>query len=527
MSKFFVFTFLLFIISCSSTNSEQVENHKIIQIDPIETIDTVQIDSIENIGIVQTQNEEKLSERNVNVECILHENKNTISCKAKSYSQNAVLKWSSNVTSKTMSGTSNFNFQIETPNPRAVITLEVCQGDTCDKTTSEIDMSFIEFTKKSPDQISDTNKNTLLRDSFFNEYECANNSKNNFSKFYPIRLIEEIEPMGKLNAGSGHVTPTDHLYIKRNPDAISEDNKYFILSPSSGHIVRITRQENDQYLYGEYSGQENDYSVVPDHRILIMHSCNLMTVFIHLGELHPTIIERTGKINLGDSWSASDLNSAIKLNTGDPIARFGDNILDWSVHDSNMILDGFLNPERYRQAEPWKIHTVDPFQYFNSDDKELLLSKVKRIKEPLSGKIDYDIEGKIIGNWFLEGTDYLDENKLESDYWAGHLAIGYHHIYPDHQILSVGRNIGIDENIYNKAWGVFRLEGPDIATIGKVSNEIEYKMYSDSGNILGDDLLGRLLISHLGNRSLQVEVFSVNSNNNVLKFTDNSKIYIR
>ena len=88
-------------------------------------------------------------------------------------------------------------------------------------------------------------------------------------------------------------------------------------------------------------------------------------------------------------------------------------------------------------------------------------------------------------------------------------------------------DIGIDENIYNKSWGVFRLEGPDITTIGKISNEIEYKMYSGSGNILGDDLLGRLLIRHLGNRSLQVEVFTVNSNDNVLKFTDNSKIYTR
>ena len=516
MLKFFVFTFLLFIISCSSANSEQVENHKIIQINPIE-----------NINIVQTQNEGNLSGKNVNLECILDENKNTISCEANSYPQNSVLNWSANVTSKTMSGTSDFNFQIETSNPRAVITLEVCQGDTCDKTISEIDMSFIGFAKKPSGQISDTNKNTLQRDLFFNEYDCVNNNNKSFEKFYPIRLIEEIEPMGKLNAGSGHVTPTDHLYIKRNPDAISEDNNHFILSPSSGHIVRITRQGNDQYLYGEYSEQQNDYSLVPDHRILIMHSCNLMTIFIHLGELHPTIIERTGKINLGDSWSASDLNSAIKLNTGDPIAKFGDNVLDWSVHDSNMILEGFLNPERYRQAEPWKIHTVDPFQYFDSDDKELLLSKVKRIKEPLAGKIDYDIEGKIIGNWFLEGTDYLDENKLQSDYWAGHLAIGYHHIYPDHQILSVGRNIGIDENIYNKSWGVFRLEGPDITTIGKISNEIEYKMYSGSGNILGDDLLGRLLIRHLGNRSLQVEVFTVNSNDNVLKFTDNSKIYTR
>ena len=192
-----------------------------------------------------------------------------------------------------------------------------------------------------------------------------------------------------------------------------------------------------------------------------------------------------------------------------------------------MILDGFLNPERYQQAEPWKIHTVDPFQYFEYDEKELLLSKVKRIEEPLSGQIDYDIEGKIIGNWFLEGTDYLDEYKFESDYWAGHLALGYHHIYPDYQILSVGQNIGFDENIYNKARGVFRLEGPDIATIGKVSNNIEYKMYSGSGSIMGDDLLGKLLIRHLGNRSIQIEAFSANSKNTVLKFTDNSKIYIR
>ncbi len=48
--------------------------------------------------------------------------------------------------------------------------------------------------------------------------------------------------------------------------------------------------------------------------------------------------------------------------------------------------------------------TVDTFDYFDEPVKSQLLAKSLRIALPVGGKIDYDIDGKLIGNWFREGS---------------------------------------------------------------------------------------------------------------------------
>ncbi|MCH8908147.1 MAG: hypothetical protein IH840_13745 [Candidatus Heimdallarchaeota archaeon] len=41
-----------------------------------------------------------------------------------------------------------------------------------------------------------------------------------------------------------------------------------------------------------------------------------------------------------------------------------------------------------------------------------MLEKNPRTVEPFGGKIDYDIDGRLIGNWYLQGFDFTryDEN---------------------------------------------------------------------------------------------------------------------
>ena len=75
------------------------------------------------------------------------------------------------------------------------------------------------------------------------------------------------------------------------------------------------------------------------------------------------------------------------------IGYIGGHALDFGVYDWEVSLPGLINPEAYTSREPWKIHTVDPFQYYPKEIRDELLSKMIRSVEPRAGKIDYDVDG--------------------------------------------------------------------------------------------------------------------------------------
>ncbi len=54
---------------------------------------------------------------------------------------------------------------------------------------------------------------------------------------------------------------------------------------------------------------------------------------------------------------------------------------------------------------------MDPFAYFEEPLRTHLLEKNLRAAEPRGGRVDFDIDGRLVGNWFLEGTKGDDEQK--------------------------------------------------------------------------------------------------------------------
>ena len=330
--------------------------------------------------------------------------------------------------------------------------------------------------------------------------------------------------MGKMAAS--HVTPTDHLYIERDP--LSGPDQDYVRAPADGKIVEIERWLNDRELPWDSS------QYVPDYRVIIMHTCDLFTIFIHLGELAPEIEEQTGEIHPGEQWF-SQRSGAVDIKAGDPIARFGVTSLDWSVHDGSVELSGFVVPVHY-DREPWKIHTVDPFQYYSDPLKTELMAKVPRVVSPVAGKIDYDIEGKIVGNWFLEGTDDYGGNIAPGssvDYWTGHLAIAYGYIDPSQIRISIGFVTGIeDEALCNTCFGAYGVRGnqPDPATVGPEKGLVKYELMSRVGpnhEQVGAVSLGTFLVRHHGDRTLEVEVIPGKTPDEVSNFSDASLIYHR
>ena len=215
---------------------------------------------------------------------------------------------------------------------------------------------------------------------------------------------------------------------------------------------------------------------------------------------------------------------------------------DFSVHDYEVTLPGFLLPERYT-GEAWKVHTMDPFDYYDEPLRSKLIAKSTRKVEPFGGKIDYDIDGRLSGNWFLDGTvDYSGNVPAGThEYWSGHLAIAYDPIDPAQVRISIGADVGIDTDICRVCNGVYAVRGnaPDPAGVGPDDGVVSYVLvgmvHADQGTgtslfrsrtlPVESQVLGTLLVQLMDDRTLRFEVFPGQAS--APGFTDAASIYRR
>ena len=237
----------------------------------------------------------------------------------------------------------------------------------------------------------------------------------------PLALddLQKILPMGMMS--SVHITPTDHQYWHTlNFNGPSEDtintDRFKIHAPADGFVVEI----------GKVFDQEN-------YRIIIEHSCNFYTIFIHIDKLAEKLLKEMknpdGSLKLQE-WPR------IPVKEGEVIGSIGIGKFDFSVVDESVTLQGFANPKTY-EAEVWKIHTADTFDYYSEPLRSKLLAKNVKASEPFGGKIDYDIPGKLIGSWFRENTNGY-KGLGNENYWTSHLSIAYDILDPNQIVVSIG-----------------------------------------------------------------------------------------
>jgi len=318
--------------------------------------------------------------------------------------------------------------------------------------------------------------------------------------FSPVdeNRITSVTPLGRMDGS--HVTPTDHGYINT-----VEGTTESVRTPAAGEIVDI----------GAFP-RPNDF------RVTIWHSCTVSTIYIHLTDLAPEIVAHVGDLQPGDNWFA-DASNPLYLAAGQAIGTMSRSV-DFSVHDTNVILSGFVTPSLY-YGEAWKIHTVDLYDYFVEPLRTVLRGKSERTVAPIGGKIDHDIDGRLVGNWFLEGTGgYSGES---GDYWLSHLAIAYDHVNPDLIRVSVPSS-GIDDSaVCNTCFNVYGVKGntPDPADVTPASGVIKYEL-EGRGYYVGQSL-GVFLVQMLGDRRIKVEVYPGKTSSEVSGFTEAANIYER
>ncbi|MFC1920444.1 hypothetical protein ACFLYQ_01820 [Chloroflexota bacterium] len=336
--------------------------------------------------------------------------------------------------------------------------------------------------------------------------------------------LSHIFPMGLMSGA--HVTPVDHQYYYW-ADLDVPLERYPVYSPADGYIINV------QYL--------ND-----DYIVFIEHSCDVQTEFIHLEKLVGPLADIDGTVSWHSGWRGH-----VPVKAGEMIALDGGtNGFDFSVHDYSMTLPGFIKPESY-VAEPWKTHTADPYDFFTEPVRSKLLEKNARQVEPLGGKIDYDIFGRLIGNWFEEGTNGyagvaqpsgLIAPDQQVGYWNTHLAVAPDPIDPSAIIVSMGWFEGRTaqyavNNLYVRPedvlveTGIVKYElvdwgyvyGEDDEPWGgitrQVENGIRLKTYTNTHGVA--------LFQLLDEGHLKMEVFSDMTPDEVSDFTGNAKIYVR
>lgn len=336
--------------------------------------------------------------------------------------------------------------------------------------------------------------------------------------FAPMRVedISFIIPLGQM--AGGHVTPTDHGYYHTfgwKPHELNPATFKDVLAPADGVVTSI----------GLVGGRLGDY------RIVLHHTCTFSSIYIHVRELSPKILQATGEIT-------DHAYPLIPVKAGEVIGRAPG--FDFSVHNDEVVLKGFVVPQHY-DVESWKVHTVDMFDPFRQPLKSQLLKRNVRQAEPQGGKIDYDVDGRLVGNWFEEKTGGYRGGGYggAEPYWSTHLSIVYNHLDPSLIMISIGNMEGKPQQFAVKD------NAPDPASVSVSSGLIKYELVdfdylTDEGRswdrtsfakiskaVPFGQVAGVVLVQMIEDRKITFEAFPGKTAAEIEGFTEKAKIYER
>src|SRR3989344_3431853 len=271
--------------------------------------------------------------------------------------------------------------------------------------------------------------------------------------------IKLITPMGRVQ--DSHVTPTDHQYIipkgtKGGSIVTDEPKKYEIKAPTDGFIVNVELFKEPVESAYRKEPYANNYLVVFEY------SCEFYVRLIHIDTLSDKV---NSQIKFDDPNSQHPYaNPRIAVSEGEVIGTVGPHSFDFQIMDTTKKDENIINPEN---IDPWTSVTVDTFDYLTDSLKNELLPKNLRTKAPLGGKVGYDKEGTLLGNWFKVGRD----PNMRDEYWTQNLSVVYDHIDESQIRVSLG-----DFASFSKAFGV-KGKSPDPKDVTKDSGAVKYELY--------------------------------------------------
>tara|TARA_Y100001960_G_scaffold164708_1_gene172939 strand:+ start:261 stop:2249 length:1989 start_codon:yes stop_codon:yes gene_type:complete len=471
-------------------------------------------------------------QNNIEISCDLDENQKKILCESNVFNDDGEITWSSNIAGWTHSKT----YEIELNKDyqfikEARIELEKCNGSKCQSVHTTINTESLKPEMSQPEISKDNHQHVKENNRFRG---CSGSGEVTF-EHSPMRFedFSTIKPYGAVSGA--HVTPIDHMYFAMADRSLGRDS-YEVRAIQDGVIYDLSPRDINVDT-GEAKERE--------WRMDIAHTCTFHSYFDLLTSVHPDILEEWEPTQGGENgpWDG------IPIKSGQVVGRIGGQTLDFGVYDYEKVLTGFIYPEHY-EREPWKIHTVDPFPYFPEEIREILLERNLRKVEPLSGKIDHDIDGTLSGNWFELNTNWYG-GVNPSKYWSGHLSIAPDYIDPDVWIFATGYWPGATDG---SGAADFLIVEPKIkpdkveVTDGIIKYDLGHSIYcfiDEPTNCMNrPDGSGRLFAKHrkenvhssyegvvllqmLEDRLLKAEVFPGKTSDEIENFTSKATVYER
>lgn len=290
--------------------------------------------------------------------------------------------------------------------------------------------------------------------------------------------LTHIVPIGNMGPWA-HTLPTDHAYLYHHLGSGSFE-PIPVLAPAAGTIENTYPGVNGEVkVWVRVNGQFTYYF---DHIVL-----------------------------------APGLAPGSRVDAGGVLGTSGGAALDFAVRDMGFTV-GFIVPARYGLDT---VHARSPLQYFTEPLRSQYYARVQREGAELDGRLSYDLDGTLSGNWFAEDLPVASSSTNDISVGSRQLAFARDVRHPDRQRVSIG-GFG-----FTGVYGV-PVDAPDFAAVSPATGVVVYRLLEtgEPAGPPGTRQLALLLTQLLDNRRLRVEVVS-DQNSPTASFSTSAAIYVR
>jgi hypothetical protein len=283
----------------------------------------------------------------------------------------------------------------------------------------------------------------------------------------PVALeqLRFIIPLGNLNP-PGHTIPTDHIYFYFADPAFESPTvrRTDFFAPADGVVTDVI-----------------DNGAGADRKVRLQATSSIAYYVDHL--IPSVSLARGAQVTAGQRLGT----------TG---GAFG---IDLGVVNDAVTLPGLINPSRYGIDT---LHADAPLKYFAEPLRSQLYAKVRALAPESGGKIDFDVPGRLSGNWYGQ-TDQAP------------LAFAYDTFDPNAVRISMSSGLALAPGVFEIGTGE-----PQPKDVSVASGPVVYSL------MRGSTAFGHMRIEMQADQQTRVEVFTPASAS-AAAFTAAAKVFVR
>lgn len=320
-----------------------------------------------------------------------------------------------------------------------------------------------------------------------------------------------FDPMGqvrgvpKMHGGFRHLNP--FVFPASVP----------VYAMGDGYITNIEKEFRTIPPHGPPDLVGTDYD---DFTLDFVYTKDVGGYYGHISALHEDILEQAGEIKKG---RGKHNRVKIKITAGQILGYIGPHEgIDIGMYDYSRE-HYFANPKWYGRQYRSAVCYTD---YLPTGMLDEIWEINPRTVEPRCGKIAYDKEGTVAGNWFLEGAKEITE-------WSKQLYFARHDVYGD-RITIVDASPLLDGDFMESGhldpytWWVIGNE-PEPESITVDSGPVKFEVATWWRVLRYEEPIveGIVLVQLIDSETLQYEWFEDKHASEVSGFTGNSRVYKR